>query len=156
MANSGPRTRKEIWGFCAAQEMALVSPEFHDDFIFRYQKPIYEHFGLVHYGCCENLAKKIDMLRRLPNLRSIAVAPSADVRACAEQIGLDYSISYRPNPTDMVCADWDEDRIRRIISRDLGFLKGQYVHVSLKDIETVQGDVSRLRRWVGVVRSIVG
>ena len=155
-ANAGPCTRKELWGFCAAQEMALVSPEFHDEFIFRYQKPIYEHFGLVHYGCCENLAKKIDMLRRLPNLRSIAVAPSADVRACAEQIGLDYSISYRPNPTDMVCADWDEDRIRRIISRDLGYMKGQYVHVSLKDIETVQGDVSRLRRWVGVVRSIVG
>ncbi len=153
--NAGGRKRSELWGFCAAQEMTLISPQFHNEFIFQYQKSIYQHFGLVHYGCCEDLTKKIDMLRALPNLRSIAVAPAADVRACAEQIGPDYSISYRPNPTDMVCADWDEERIRRIISRDLDYCKGRYVHISLKDIETVRGDPGRLARWVSIVRSLI-
>lgn len=152
--NSGPRKRKEIWGFCAAQEFTLISPEFHEEFMFRYQLPIYEHFGLVHYGCCEDLGRKIDMLRPLKNLRSIAVTPVANVRQCAEQIGADYVMSWRPNPTDMVCYGYDEGKIRRIISEGLAACRGGYPHIHLKDIETVQGDVSRLTRWVRLVRDI--
>lgn len=154
--NSGARKRKDIWGFCAAQEFTLVSPEFHEEFMFRYQLPIYEHFGLVHYGCCEDLGRKIGMLRRLKNLRSIAVAPVADVCLCAGQIGADYVISWRPNPTDMVCCGYDESRIRRIIREGLAACRGGYPHIHLKDIETVEGDLTRLTRWVQVVRDEAG
>ena len=150
--NSGPRRRKDLWGFCAAQEYTLISPQFHDEFLFQYQMPIYEHFGLVHYGCCEDLTRKIDMLRQLKNLRDIAVTPVADVRKCAEQIGLDYTISWRPNPTDMVCTDWNEAKVRQIIRDALAACRGQYLHIHLKDVETMQGDNDRLARWVRVVR----
>ena len=92
------------------------------------------------------------MLRQVPNLRSIAVSPRADVRACAEQIGRDYVLSWRPNPTDMVCAAWDEGRIRRIIRAGLDAWRGCVAHIHLKDIETVRGDPGRLARWVGIVR----
>jgi len=152
--NSGPRRRKDIWGFCAAQEYTLISPEFHDEFMFQYQKPIYEHFGLVHYGCCEDLGRKIDMLRPLKNLRSIAVTPVADVALCAQQIGADYAISWRPNPTDMVCYGYDEDRVRRIIGSGLGACKGGYPHIHLKDVETIEGDITRMGRWVKLVRTV--
>ncbi len=152
--NSGARKRKDIWGFCAAQEFTLISPEFHEEFMFQYQKPIYEHFGLVHYGCCEDLGRKIGMLRKLKNLRSIAVTPVADVRLCAEQIGTDYAISWRPNPTDMVCCGYDEDRIRRIIGDGLSACRGGYLHIHLKDVETVEGDPARLTRWVKLIREL--
>lgn len=154
--NSGPRRRKDIWGFCAAQEFTLISPEFHEEFMFQYQKPICEHFGLVHYGCCEDLGRKIGMLRQLKNLRSIAVSPVANVAACAEQIGADFAISWRPNPTDMLCCGYNEDRVRRIIRDGLAACKGGYPHIHLKDIETVEGDLSRLTRWVRLVRQITG
>ena len=153
-ANSGPRRRQDIWGFCAAQEFTLISPEFHNEFLFQYQMPIYERFGLVHYGCCEDLGRKIDMLRQLKNLCSIAVTPVANVATCASQIGADYAISWRPNPTDMVCYGYNEDRVRHIISTGLTACKGGYPHIHLKDIETVEGDVSRLTRWVKLVREI--
>lgn len=152
--NSGKRKRKQLWGFCAAQEYTLISPEFHEEFMFQYQRPIMEHFGLVHYGCCEDLTRKIDMLRKLKNLRSIAVAPLADVAKCAKQIGADYAISWRPNPTDMVCCGWSEERVRTIIKKGLDDSKGCCVHIHLKDIETVEGDLSRLSRWTAIVRSI--
>lgn len=122
--------------------------------MFRYQLPIYEHFGLVHYGCCEDLGRKIGMLRQLKNLRSIAVTPVANVRQCAEQIGTDYVMSWRPNPTDMVCYGYDEGKIRRLIGDGLAACRGGYPHIHLKDIETVQGDVSRLTRWVRLIRDI--
>lgn len=151
-ANSGPRRRKELWGFFAAQEYTLISPKFHDEFLYQYQLPIMSHFGLTHYGCCEDLTKKIDMLRQAPNLRSIAVTPVADVVASAEQIGTDYVFSWRPNPTDMVAHSWDEGRVRRIIGEGLRATQGCHVHVHLKDIETVGGDPGRLAQWVAVVK----
>ena len=153
--NSGPRRRQDLWGFCAAQEFTLISPAFHDEFLFQYQMPIMAQFGLVHYGCCEDLTRKIDMLRQLKNLRSIAVTPTANVRRCAEQIGTDYVMSWRPNPTDMVCAGWDEARIRRIIRDGLAACRGGFVHIHLKDVETVQGDPTRLARWTRLVREVI-
>lgn len=154
-ANSGPRKRKDLWGFLAAQEFTLISPEMHEEFLLRYQAPIAANFGLVHYGCCENLTRKIDMLRKIPNLRSIAVTPTADVARCAEQIGTDYVISWRPNPTDMVCCGFDENRIRRIIREGLECMRGYHVNIHLKDVETVEGETDRLSRWVRIVREVI-
>jgi len=37
------------------------------------------------------------------------VTPLANVRVCAEQIGADYVLSWRPNPSDMVCCGYKED-----------------------------------------------
>lgn len=147
--------RSELWGFAAAQEYALVSPEMHDEFLFQYQIPILKNFGLVAYGCCEDLSNKIDMLRQLPNLRRIAVSPFADVRKCVEQIGTDYIISYRPSPADMVSYGFDEGRIRKILKRDLEILKGTYFDITLKDVETVEKDPVRIQKWVSVCKEVI-
>jgi hypothetical protein len=154
-ANAGSRKRQELWGFFAAQEYTLISPDFHDQFLFQYQLPIMEKFGLVHYGCCEDLTRKIDMVRQLNNLRSIAVTPSADVWKCAEQIGSDYVISWRPSPAEMVCTGWDETHVREVIRDGMEACKDGVVHISLKDVETLQGDPGRLRRWTQTAREVV-
>ncbi len=153
-ANSGPVKRGQLWAFCAAQEFAQVSPAMHDEFMFQYQVPILEHFGLVAYGCCEDLTNKIDMLRQLPNLRRIAVVPVADVAKSAEQIGTDYVFSWRPNPADVMCCGFDEDRIRRIIRAGMEAAKGCIVDITLKDVQTIEHEPWRLRRWVEIVRGI--
>ncbi|MCX6971791.1 MAG: hypothetical protein NTV93_16780 [Verrucomicrobia bacterium] len=153
-ANSGPRSRKDLWGFCASQEFTLISPEMHEEFLFNHQFPIYEQFGQVAYGCCEDLGKKISTIKRLPNLRVIAVSPWADIVKCADQIGKDYVYSWRPNPTDQVCTDWNEGRIRKILSEGIAATRGCHVHIHLKDTETLQGDPSRLARWVKIAREV--
>jgi hypothetical protein len=147
--------REQLWCFTAAQEFALVSPSMHEEFLLRYQLPIMKKFGLVAYGCCEDLTNKIPMLRQIPNLRRIAVSPFADVKSCAEQIGNDYVISYRPSPADMVSYGFDESRIRNILKRDLEYLKGTYFDITLKDVETVQSAPDRIRRWVALTREII-
>jgi len=146
--------RKQLWCFMAAQEFELVSPAMHEAFLLQYQRPILEQFGLVAYGCCENLTRKIDMLRTIPNLRRIAVAPRADVAACAEQIGRDYVISYRPNPAEMVCCGFDAENVRRILRRDLAACRGLAVEITLKDVHTVQNAPQRLGEWVRIAREV--
>jgi len=153
-ANSGPRKFRELWGYFAAQEYTLISPAMHDEFLLQYQLPIISQYGLTAYGCCEDLTNKIDMLRKIPNLRIIGVTPVANVAKSAEQIGTDYVISWRPNPADMVCCGFNEDRIRRIITEGMESMKGCRVHIHLKDVETLEGEPERLEKWVQIVRDI--
>ena len=153
-ANSAPVKRDRLWAFVAAQEMALVSPAMHDEFIIRYQKPILEKFGLVAYGCCEDLTHKIQYLEKIPNLRRIAVTPWADVRKCAEQIGEDYVLSWRPHPSETVCCGFDPDHIRKVVRDAMEASKGCHVDITLKDVQTVEGEPDRLRKWVEIVRSV--
>ena len=147
--------RSQLWGYMAAQEFALVSPAMHDEFLLQYQIPILEKFGLAAYGCCEDLTQKISMLRKIPNLRRIGISPFADVAKCAEQIGKDYILSYRPSPADMVSYGFDPDRIRKILKRDLEAAKNCHVDITLKDVETVQSDPDRVRNWVALTRQII-
>ncbi len=147
--------RSQLWGYMAAQELTAVSPAMHDEFMLQYQLPILKHFGLVAYGCCEDLTRKIDMLRQIPNLRRIAVSPFANVARCAEQIGQDYVLSYRPSPADMVSYGFDQKRIRSILNRDLTICRDCHVDITLKDVETVENDPERVRNWVALTREVI-
>jgi hypothetical protein len=153
--NNGPCRRKSLWCHCASQEYTLVSPAMHDEFLLQYQLPIVEQFGLVSYGCCENLTRKISLLHTIPNLRIIAITPAANLKRCAEQIGNDYVMSWRPNPTDMVCAGFDPVLIQKTLREALEVTRGQVMQICLKDVETVQGEPGRLARWVRLVRQTI-
>lgn len=154
-ANVNGVKRSRLWGYMAAQELTAVSPAMHEEFMLRYQLPILRHFGLVAYGCCEDLTRKIDMLRQIPNLRRIAVSPFANVARCAEQIGRDYVLSYRPSPADMVSYGFDRDRIRSILARDLAICRDCHIDITLKDVETVENDPDRVRNWVMLAREVI-
>lgn len=156
-ANLNGVKRSQLWGYMAAQEFTLVSPALHDEFLLQYQLPILAQFGLTAYGCCEDLTRKIRLLRQIPNLRRIAVSPFANVARCAEQIGSDYVLSYRPSPADMVSYGFDPERIRTILRRDLAACKanGCHVDITLKDVETVEKDPTRVAGWVRITREVV-
>lgn len=153
-ANRNGVKRSQLWYYMASQEFALVSPGMHEEFLLNYQLPILSKFGLVSYGCCEDLTRKIDMLRRIPNLRRIAVSPFANVARCAEQIRRDYVFSYRPSPADMVSYGLDDARVAAILRRDLTACRDCCVDITLKDVETVQKDRDRVRKWVALARAI--
>jgi hypothetical protein len=153
--NSGPVSRRQLWVFAAAQETTAVGPKQFNEFMLQYQLPILSPFGLVAYGCCEDLTRKIDVLRQIPNLRRIAVSPMANVAQCAAQIKQDYVLSYRPSPSDMVGYGFKPDRIRETLRRDLAACGDCYVDITLKDVETVQGDPDRVRRWVAIAREVI-
>jgi hypothetical protein len=153
--NSRGLSRKRLWCFAHAQDFTGVSPAMLDEFMLQYQLPVLEQFGLVAFGCCEDLTDKIDVLRQIPNLRRIAVTNFADAARCAEQIGQDYVLSYRPSPSDMVSYGFDPDRIRTILTRDLDACKDCHVDITLKDIETVESDPERVKNWVALTREII-
>ncbi|MEI7884421.1 MAG: hypothetical protein WCI30_03625 [Clostridia bacterium] len=141
---------KDLWLFTHGQEFTSVSPKLHKEFLLDYQLPIMKKFGLVSYGCCEDLTRKIDMLRNIPNLRRIGVPPASNVAKSAEQIGKDYVMAWRPNPA--LISSFDKKELRRYMEAGFAGAKGCYVDVMLKDIMTVEGDRSRLNEWTKIVK----
>ncbi len=85
----------------------------------------------------------------------IGVTPAANVAKCAEQIGDQYIVSYRPNPAEMVCCGFDESKIRQIVGDALKIFKANNcnLHIYLKDVETLEDDWERLGKWSDIVRS---
>lgn len=146
--------RKKLWRFLAAQEFTCYSPEMFWEFILQYQQPIMEQFGLTAFGCCENLTGVIPYLRKIKNLRRIAVSPFADPGKCAEQIGKDYILSWRPNPSLMLATGLDEDFVRKYMQEHFAIFKENhnYFDITLKDVETVNHHPENIRRWVTIVR----
>jgi len=152
-----PARCNELWCYMHTQDFTGVSPEMHKEFALDYQRPIMEMFGASGYGCCEDLTHKIDILREVKNLKQIAVTPAANLERCAEQIGTDYIVSWRPNPSDHVCVTFDPDRIRRQVTeaREVLAKYGCHYEINLKDVLTVQGDRERVREWVRIVRDVI-
>ncbi|MCL2832185.1 MAG: hypothetical protein FWD78_03355 [Treponema sp.] len=150
------RGPSDLWVFMASQEFTGIGPELYDEFMLQYQKPIMERFGLSAYGCCEDMNTKIPLLKKIKNMRRIAITPFSDVRKCAELIGPDYVASYRPKPTDMIAGGLDEDLVSKIIRRDYQILKefNCPFDITLKDVETIAAKPQNMIRWVEIVRKI--
>jgi hypothetical protein len=150
---SGVR-RGDLWAFMASQEYTSFSPDMFYEFILQYQIPIIEKFGLAAYGCCEDLTEKICHQRKIPNLRRIAVSPFANARKCAEQIGGDYILSWRPNPATMISTGLDEDFVRTHMRGHFAIFRecGNPFDITLKNVETINRQPQNVAKWVRIVR----
>ena len=115
---------KDLWACAQAQELALVLPEMHEEFVLGYEKRLLEPFGLTGYGCCEDLTNKLDHIFRIPHIRRISISPFADVARCAAKLKGDYIFSWKPHPAHMV-GRFKEDMIRQYIRRTLEALPRQ-------------------------------
>jgi len=151
--DGGDYRLKDIWFRGMAQMFSDVSPKQHEEFDLEYMKPLFAKCGLGYYGCCEALHNKIDMVKKIPNLRRIGVSSWADRRLCAEQIGGDYVFSRKPNPATLALKT-DPDVVRAEVLDTLEACREnncvwEYV---LKDVSTVGSDINNLVLWERTVR----
>src|ERR1035437_4828481 len=61
---SGRVRCRDMWGFTESQESVGVSPRMYEEFIFPFEKPIMDRFGLTCYGCCEPVHSRWNAVRR--------------------------------------------------------------------------------------------
>ena len=140
---------KDMWTCGMAQIFSSVSPAMHDEFEIDYAIDWYARFGLGYYGCCEPLHDKIDLIRKLPNVRKISMSPWVDVEAGASQIGADFVFSRKPNPAFLAGATWEPEVVERdlVETRDACERHGCPLEFILKDISTVGYEPQRLWEW---------
>ena len=151
----GPTTLSQMWGFAESQETVGVSPDMFGEFIYPYQKPLQEKFGLNYYGCCEASEGRWKYISQTPNLRAISVAPWSDQSICAEVFGRDYVYCRKPNPSP-VCMNFNEDEIRKEFRETLQHAGDLNTAMILKDTHTVENEPDRFARWVAIGREELG
>jgi hypothetical protein len=145
---------RDLWGFAEAQELALVSPAMHEEFVLRYQGRLLNRFGLNCYGCCEDITHKMDAIKRnIPRLRRVSVSPWTDLAIAAQALQDKVIFSWKPNPAPVVL-QFDADRVRREINECLDIAQGCIVEMILKDTHTVQQDPDSLSKWVEVAKEV--
>ena len=137
----------DLWGFTESQETVSVSPEMYEEFIFPYEKPIMERFGLTCYGCCEPLHLRWHVAREHHNLRRVSCSPWADFAQMAENLGGDYVFSMKPNPADISSAEINECAIRDGLRKAFDVTRGCRVEVIMKDNHTIGKRPENVVRW---------
>jgi len=142
----------DMWGFAESQETVGVSTEMFAEFIFPYQKPILERFGLNCYGCCEPLDPRWNVVKEFPRLRRVSTSPWADRHKMAELLGKDYIVSLKPSPTPLAESVMDEDLVRRTLREDLAATRNCRVELIMKDNHTLGNNPDNARRWCRLAR----
>ncbi|MHC5059057.1 MAG: hypothetical protein ACYTKD_30750 [Planctomycetota bacterium] len=146
----------DMWASAESQEMAQVSPEFHEEFATAYERRLLEPFGLTGYGCCEDLTRKLDNVFRIPNMRRISISPFADVEKCAEKLRGNYVFSWKPHPSHLV-GTFDADAVRGYIAHALEATGkcGCVLEMVLKATHTCENHPERVAEWTRIAREEV-
>ena len=153
----GKVTTRDQWGNATAQIFSEVSPEMHWEFALQYEMRWLERFGMTYYGCCEPLHMKMDMLKRVPNLRKISMSPWIDMDKAVERVGNGYVFSYKPSPAVLATDQWNPAHARQVLRAALEkpCKSGCIVEVIMKDISTLRYEPRRLWEWAGIAMDVV-
>jgi hypothetical protein len=149
---AGTVRTQDVWGFGESQETVGVSPRMFAEFIYPYQRPLLERFGLNCYGCCEPLDKRWHIVSQLPRLRRISVSPWANVPKMAEYLGDRYIFSMKPAPSDLALPSFDGDYIRRKLCQIIRETRGCRLELIMKDNNTICNDPRRVTEWVRIAK----
>jgi len=146
---------RNMWGCSNAQIFSEVSPEMHWEFALRHDFRWLERWGLTYYGCCEPLQNKVDLLRKIPNLRKVSVSPWNDYRRILPEFAGKYVASVKPNP-----AIFADDSFNSALARDNmeAAVKagGDFSHIEfiMKDISTVRYKPQNLWAWSDIAMDV--
>lgn len=145
----GKAKAHNVWAFGMAQLLSTVSPAMHEEFEIDLVRPLYERFGLMYYGCCEPLQDKIEIIRKIKNVRKISVSPWADIDKSAEHIAGDYVFSCKSNPAYICAGAFEEDNIRRQLSmaKETCRRTNTPLEIILKDVSSLCGHLEYVDQW---------
>jgi hypothetical protein len=145
---------ENLWGSATAQIFSIVSPEMHWEFALRHEMRWLDRWGLTYYGCCEPLDIKMDILRRIPNLRKISMSPWIDLERAVAEVGTDYVFSRKPTPAIFAEDIWQPAKARQHLCAFLNRARGCHIEIVMKDISTVRYKPQRLWEWEKIAMEV--
>jgi len=148
---------KNSWAYGLAQLFTSVSKDVTEEFELPYATEMAKEFGAIYYGCCEKLDDRLDIIKKIPNVKKISCSPWSNRDNFAERVGKDIIISSKPNPAVFAVESFDEDFARKDIETMYSAAKanGANVEFILKDLSTINNNPLRLTRWHEIAMDVV-
>jgi hypothetical protein len=127
--------------------------EFEVDYVSR----VCARFGLVYYGCCDPLDRKMNEVRQIPNVRKVSMSPWVDEERGAAEIGRDFVYSRKPSPAMVATDRFEADYVRADLTATRRSCEkhGCPLEFILKDISTVRYEPQRLFEWARIAMEVV-
>ena len=144
----------DLWGSRESQEMQGLSPAMLDEFVLPYQIKIFENFGLNCYGCCEDLSQKFDLVKKIPRLRRVSVAPWTDMKIASSELEDKYVYCWKPNPAILAMESFEEELVKKKIKEGFDITRENIVEIIMKDTHTFRNDPERLKKWVNIAKEL--
>jgi hypothetical protein len=145
-ATNGRTRLSNLWVAANSQEFQEVSPAMQEEFLLNYQMPIFQQYGAVQYGCCEDLTRKIASVLRIPNLRTFVCSAWTSLEKVIDACAGRCTIMWRQKATDVVYPH-DLSPIRHHLEAGMCRLHGHPYQVVLREVETLHGHPERIREW---------
>jgi hypothetical protein len=126
-----------------------------DEFLQPYHARLAEALSdnRVYYHGCENLTKKFDVIRRLPNLRRFHISAWADLERAVEELGRQFVLETHISYADTLYVH-TRDQMREALTRIVQIAGDCVIDINLGDIETVRGNPSVLTDWARAAQEV--
>lgn len=146
---------KGLWGWAESQEFESVSPVMFGQFVLPYLAELSRRFGLIYYGCCERIDDRLEQIvGAIPNLRSVSVSGWSNLSKTAEILCRKYVYSRKPRPAPISTPNPDWNLLEQDLKNTYAAARDCHLQILFRDVYTVHGDRSRLRRWVDLAKSV--
>lgn len=147
---------RDTWGHLNAEDASSISPDCFREFILPYQKRLAEEFGLIYYGCCEDVSRFWkDGIDQLPNVRKISISPWCNEAYMGEQLAgsrIIYSRKCRDFHFLSTNKEFDAEGFRANIRETVSHTKGCRVEYIFRDVMSLKGNNEKIRQAVQIVR----
>lgn len=155
-AGKGPVSQNS-WAFGLAQLFTSVSPAITEEFELPYITKMAKYFGMIYYGCCDRLDDRLDLVKRIPNVKKVSCSPWSNRDAFAEKIGPELVLSNKPTPALLAGDLFEPEAVRKDLELTMSAAKRNGVNLEfiLKDISTVRHKPERLTEWANIAMDIV-
>ena len=128
------------------------SPQFY----LPYMAEVASCFGLVYYGCCEPVHDRWEpILRAIPQIRAVSISPWCDQKTWV-MVGENVVFSRKPKPWLLSGDSPDWDALEKDVDETVAATRDGCLEIIFRDVYRINGDRSRLRQWVDLVRSRIG
>ena len=155
-AGRGP-VSQNCWSMGLAQLMTAVSPAIFEEFELPYIQRMAGYFGMLYYGCCDRLDDRLDLVKRIPNVRKISCSPWSDRARFAAGIGPELVMSAKPSPAFLAGDRFDAQAVKKDLELTCALAKEHHVNLEflLKDVSTVRKEPGRLTQWEEAAMAVV-
>jgi len=155
--HNGKVRLQDCWCWTESQESAPISPAMFEEFFLPAIAEVTRPFGLTYYGCCEGLHDRFPRIAKaIPNLRAVSVSGWSNLACMGEMLGRKYVYSRKPTPAHISGAHPDWELLEKDVRDTLSAAKNCSLEFCFRDIYTIDGDRSRLSRWVRMTRAMMG
>ncbi len=143
----------DLWVWMESQETTTISPELFEDAFLPAMGEISKHFGLVYYGCCEQLHDRFERIEKyMNNIRSVSVSPWSDFVGMGKLLKDKYVFSKKLSPQFICFDDPDIKSQEKEIVLTLESVGNNLVEFIYRDVYEYRNDPMKFQNWINLVR----